>query len=166
MIDKLKILHLKFLHLLRNFINSILYPKTLLHIGRNVEIRQQVFFDCPSQVFIGDGTFINRGCEFHIGCTTEANIRIGKNVFIGMNSSFVCVSHNIGERNRRAGTNIYKSITIGDGVWIGASSTILQGVTIGSGSIIAAGSVVTKSVPSNSLYGGVPAKAIKYLNEV
>lgn len=164
--DKLKTLYLKFLHLLQKIINNIMYPKTLLQVGHNVEIRQQVFFDRPNQVFIGDGTFINRGCEFHIGVTTQAHIRIGRNVFIGMNSSFVCVSHDIGDMNRRAGTNVYKSITIGDGVWIGAGSTILQGVTIGQGSIIAAGSVVTKNVSSNTLVGGVPAKVIKYLNEI
>lgn len=164
--NQLKIIHLKFLYFLRDFINNVLFPKHLLHAGRNVDIREHVFFDRPNQVFIGDGSFINRGCEFHIGYTTQTNICIGENVFIGMNTCFICVSHDIGDRNKRAGTNTYKSITVEDGVWIGAGSTVLQGVTIGSGSIIAAGSVVTNSVPTNCLYGGVPAKMIKYLDEV
>jgi len=37
---------------------------------------------------------------------------------------------------------------------------ILKNVKIGSGSIIAAGSVVTKDVPPNAIFGGVPAKKI------
>ena len=41
--------------------------------------------------------------------------------------------------------------------------TITGGVTIGSGSVIGANSVVTSDIPSNHLYGGVPAKYIKKL---
>ena len=37
---------------------------------------------------------------------------------------------------------------------------IMGGVTIGDGAIIAARSVVTKSVKSNTMVGGVPAKFI------
>ncbi|WP_081454588.1 hypothetical protein [Sphaerochaeta globosa] len=46
--------------------------------------------------------------------------------------------------------------------WIGANSTILRGTRIGVGSIIAAGAVVTKNVEPYAVYGGVPAKRIKY----
>ena len=45
--------------------------------------------------------------------------------------------------------------------WIGIGVIILPGVTIGEGAIVAAGSVVTKDVPANTLYGGVPAKLIR-----
>ena len=38
---------------------------------------------------------------------------------------------------------------------------VLPGVTIGESSIIGAGSVVTKDVPSNSIYAGVPAKFLQ-----
>lgn len=41
-------------------------------------------------------------------------------------------------------------------------TTILRGVKIGDGVIVAAGSVVTKSVPSYAIVGGVPAKFIKW----
>ncbi|CDT94444.1 DapH/DapD/GlmU-related protein [Vibrio coralliirubri] len=49
----------------------------------------------------------------------------------------------------------------GEGVWIGANTVILPGVTIGSNVAIGANSVVTKDIPSNTVYGGVPAKFIK-----
>ncbi len=54
-----------------------------------------------------------------------------------------------------------KGIKIGNNCWIGAKVTILDGVEIGDNCVIAAGAVVTKSMPNNSVIGGVPAKIIK-----
>jgi acetyltransferase-like isoleucine patch superfamily enzyme len=53
------------------------------------------------------------------------------------------------------------NISIEDDVLVGTNSVILPGVTIGKGAIIAAGSIVTKNVPPNTIYGGMPAKFIK-----
>jgi acetyltransferase-like isoleucine patch superfamily enzyme len=47
-----------------------------------------------------------------------------------------------------------RAVAIGDDVWIGFNATILKGVTIGPRSIIAAGSIVTRDVPSDSLFIG------------
>lgn len=51
-------------------------------------------------------------------------------------------------------------ICIGNDVWIGASVIVLKGVSIADGAIVAAGSVVTKSIGTNEIWGGVPAKQI------
>lgn len=53
------------------------------------------------------------------------------------------------------------AVTIGNDVWVGASTTILDGVTIGNGAIIAAGAVVVSDVPDYAIVGGVPAKLIR-----
>jgi len=42
-------------------------------------------------------------------------------------------------------------------------STIMPNVKIGENSIVAAYSFVTKNVPKNQLWGGIPAKKIKKL---
>ena len=60
--------------------------------------------------------------------------------------------------------NILGRSKIGNNVFIGINSIIMPGVSIGDNCIIAAGSVVTKSFPSNSIIGGVPAKKIKNLD--
>ena len=58
-----------------------------------------------------------------------------------------------------------KPITIGNGVWLGASVTVIGGVTIGDGSVIAAGAVVTADIPAGVVAGGVPCKVIRQITE-
>lgn len=55
-----------------------------------------------------------------------------------------------------------RDIIIGNDVWIGLNVSIMGGITISDGAIIAAHSVVTKDVPPYAIYGGIPAKLIKY----
>jgi maltose O-acetyltransferase len=55
-------------------------------------------------------------------------------------------------------------VSIGDGVWIGARTTVLPGVTIGSGAIVAAGSVVNRDVEADTMVAGVPARLVRGLD--
>jgi acetyltransferase-like isoleucine patch superfamily enzyme len=52
----------------------------------------------------------------------------------------------------------YGRITIHDNCVIGFGAILLPGVEIGPNSVVAAGAVVGRSVPPNSLAGGVPAR--------
>lgn len=52
-------------------------------------------------------------------------------------------------------------ILVGDYCWIGANAFINPGITIGDNSVIGANSVVTKNIPANEIWGGVPAKFIR-----
>ena len=54
----------------------------------------------------------------------------------------------------------FGKVTIGDYVYLGNNSLIMPGVIIRSNVLVAAGSVVTKSVPSNVVIGGNPAKIL------
>jgi acetyltransferase-like isoleucine patch superfamily enzyme len=53
-----------------------------------------------------------------------------------------------------------KPVIIEDDVWLGAGVIVLPGVSIGRSAVIGAGAVVTKDVPANAIYAGVPANNI------
>lgn len=56
-------------------------------------------------------------------------------------------------------------IKIGNNVFIGNGAAITMGVSIGDNCIIGAHSVGTKSIPSNSVVAGMPAKVICSIDE-
>lgn len=60
----------------------------------------------------------------------------------------------------------FGNVTIGNYVWIGANVFINPGITIGDNVVIGANSVITKDIPANSIFAGVPAKLIKMKDTV
>ncbi|MCG9793514.1 acyltransferase [Flavobacterium algicola] len=135
-----------------------------IKIGQYCEIQDETYFkfknpfDMENYVSIGDRTFIGRNCEFN--CNLQ--IIIGSDVLIGSNSVFVDNNHQI-DKNICINLQPIKTalITLKNDIWIGSNCTILMGVTINDGAVVAAGSVVTKNIPSNEIWGGIPAKKIK-----
>jgi acetyltransferase-like isoleucine patch superfamily enzyme len=63
-------------------------------------------------------------------------------------------------RNQHPNIDIIKPIKVGDNTFIGLNTIILPGIKIGNNCIVGAGSIVTKNIPDNSVYAGVPAKYI------
>lgn len=91
-----------------------------------------------------------------VSIVADKEVIIGRNVLVGTNST-------IGDRDDhkdRYNTES-KGIYIEDDVWIGMDVTILKGVSIGKGAIIGAKSLVTKDIPANEVWAGIPAKFIK-----
>ena len=84
-----------------------------------------------------------------IGVVIHKNSIIGENVMIGTQVTIGGKSNNP------------KVPVIGNNVYIGTGSKILGDVTIGDNVIIGANSVVLKSVPSNCIVAGRPAKVIR-----
>jgi acetyltransferase-like isoleucine patch superfamily enzyme len=53
--------------------------------------------------------------------------------------------------------DMFKTVTIGNDVWMGHNVNVLSGVNVGDGAVIAAGAAVTKDVPPYAMVVGVPA---------
>ncbi len=120
-------------------------------IGARCNINCHTFIE--NNVMVGDNVTIKSGVYLWDG------LRIEDNVFIGPNVTFT----NDKYPKSKQYPEDFQTTVLQKGASIGANSTILGGVTIGENSLIGAGSVVTKSVPSNELWIGNPAKFIKRL---
>jgi len=98
------------------------------------------------------------GKEFDIGTFCYINskygVEIGNNVQVGSHCSIY--SHSTID-------NKTGSVILKDNCKIGTHSTIMPNVVIGENSIVAAYSFVTKNIPKNQLWGGIPAKRLKNL---
>jgi acetyltransferase-like isoleucine patch superfamily enzyme len=87
---------------------------------------------------IGEFTYIN--CNF--GVEINDNVQIGSHCAIYSHSTI----------DKKQGTVILKR-----NCKIGTHSTIMPNVTIGENSIVAAYSFVTKDIPNNEIWSGIPA---------
>jgi acetyltransferase-like isoleucine patch superfamily enzyme len=160
-----------------------------IHLGANVVLEDDVeIVGLATQgIWLGDNVAIGRGTLIkptsyygrnlgeglrigprssigpfgYVGCS--GFISIGANVLIGPRVSMHAENHRFHEADtpiREQGVTL-EPIAIEDDCWIGSDVVLLGGVTIGRGAVVAAGSVVTKSVETGEVVGGVPARVIK-----
>ena len=130
-------------------------------VSDGVNINGHTWFYGHGKVEIKENSWVGPRCSFYTG--PSGDIFIGRNCDIAPEVAFVTGSHEVGEKDRRAGKGTCQPIIVENGCWIGTRVTILGGVRIGSGSIVAAGALVNKDVPRNSLVAGVPATTKKQL---
>ena len=132
---------------------------TALGVSRPVILRT---LRPEARIFIGE----NVGLSGTVVCAA-IDIEIGDECLIGADVQiFDTDFHSIDPLDRR----LYipdkiatAPIKIGRNVFIGTGSKILKGVTIGENSVIGAGSIVTRSIPSNVIAAGNPAKVLRTL---
>lgn len=106
---------------------------------------------------IGKNVFINHDCTF----LDLGGITIEDDVLIGPKVSLISENHPVNPKDRKILD--LKPVVIKRNAWIAANATILPGVTVGENSVVAAGAVVTENVPDNTVVAGVPARVIKSL---
>lgn len=117
--------------------------------------------DYGCNVKVGDNTVIN-----HSGVFLDTNeINIGKHALIGPKSGLYGAIHPFDVEARNEGIEKAKTISIGDGAWLGGKVTVVPGVSIGKHSVIGAGSVVTKDIPDDVVAVGNPCRVIRKITE-
>lgn len=115
-------------------------------VGKNCNINCHTFIE--SDVIVGDNVTIKAGVYLWNGISIEDG------VFVGPNVTF---TNDLLPRSK-AYPDMFLKTLIKEGASIGANSTLIGGITIGAYALVGAGSVVTKSVPSQALVYGNPAK--------
>lgn len=113
------------------------------------------------EIAIGKETWI--GQYNNLRASAFASIVIGKDCLVSQYCTLVAANHQINADQpiRLQPQSTQKiGVTLGDDVWLGVGVTVLPGVSIGNGAIVGAGSVVTKSIPGNEVWCGVPAMKI------
>jgi len=131
-------------------------------IGTNVRICSSVRIIGNSVLSIGDNTWIGHGTWIF----SSAPVQIGKNVNVAPLCYIGTGTHQIDPSGASvAGKGMSSPIIVEDGAWLCARSTILSGIRVGEKAIVGAGAVVIKDVPAYTVIGGVPAKAIRQVNE-
>ncbi len=112
------------------------------------------------KVSIGEGTIICAGSiitvDIEIGNFVIINIdcTIGHDAII---EDYCTISPSV---------NISGNVIIGEKTFIGTGAHIINNVKVGKNVIIGAGSVVTEDIPSDCTVVGIPAKPIKFHNEI
>lgn len=126
-------------------------------IGKTITVEPTFRCDYGYNIYLGDNFYANFDCVILDVC----EVRIGINCFMAPGVHIYTATHPVHPKERCAGTEYGKPVTIGDNVWLGGRSVILPGVTIGDNAVIAAGAVVVKDVPANAVVGGNPARVLR-----
>lgn len=121
-------------------------------IGADCNICDHVFIE--NDVIVGDRVTIKPGVQLWDG------IRLEDDVFVGPNATF---TNDKFPRSRQY-PDSFPNTLIKQGASIGANATILPGVVIGKHAMVGAGAVVTRSVPTNAIVVGNPARIVGYVD--
>ncbi|EFQ28518.1 galactoside O-acetyltransferase [Colletotrichum graminicola] len=122
-------------------------------------IETPIKMDYGYNVKLGENVYIGSNSTWVDTCL----ITVGSRTIIGPNCCFYSGEHPLDPslRNGTRGPESGKPITIGDDCYLGGNVIVLPGVTIGRGVTVGAGSVVTKDVPDYVCIAGNPARIIK-----
>lgn len=126
-------------------------------VGDNVRISSSAIIQGNGGLEIGDGVWLGAG-GLIISCS-PAVVKIGSQCDFGPQVLIITGTHQIAaDGGRVAGKGCSKSVTVGEGCWIGARTLILPDVVLPERTLVAAGSVVATPIDSaRCLVAGVPA---------
>lgn len=110
-----------------------------VRIGKNVEI--------GSGACVARGTLDDTVIEDYV--KIDNLVQVAHNCFIGWGALLA------------SGANLCGGVRIGRGAWIGAQASVIQNVDVGEGALVGIGAVIVRSIPSNCVYAGNPARLLR-----
>lgn len=119
----------------------------------------------PGRLALGDFATLSTGANVRAAGGT---ISIGRHSTIAQHCILVAANHVIAPGAltlRTAWDTARTGVFVGENVWVAANCVLLPGTRIGDNSVIAAGSVVRGEVPPNEIWGGVPARHIRAVDQ-
>jgi len=132
-----------------------------IRIGRDAKIEKGAILQTfGGEITIGDKFSLNPYSILY----GHGGLSIGDNVRIAARVTVVPFNHNYDDPSvpiKKQGET-REGVKIGNDVWIGTGAVVLDGVSIADGCVIGAGAVVTKSTEPLGIYGGVPARLIRF----
>jgi maltose O-acetyltransferase len=128
-------------------------------VGSGAYVRPPVLCDYGSNVYLGEGVYVNFGAVF-LDC---AAVTLGAAAQVGPGVQFLAADHPLDPELRRSGVECAKPISVGDNVWIGGGAILCPGVSVGENSVVGAGSVVTRDIPAGVLAVGTPCRVLREL---
>ena len=139
-----------------------------IEVGSDCRISGQTTFSgrwssCETpQLIIGNNVGISWQTTIAVGTKVvlKDNVRMGGRVFLagypGHPLDPTARAKGLPDSDDQVG-----DIILEEDVWLGSGVTVMRGVTIGHGTIVATGSIVTRSLPSNVIAAGNPAKVLR-----
>lgn len=123
-------------------------------IGKGLVIKNEVRIKSPWNLVVGDDCWLGEGCWID----NLDKVVIGSNVCISQGAMLLTGNHDYTNP-----TMPYRNapISIEDGAWIGAQTTVCPDVTVHRNAILTVGSVATKNMEANGIYQGNPAVKIR-----
>lgn len=131
----------------------ILAKKLFKSCGENFIAEENVRFNVPDNIEIGDDVFLNRG----VFIDSKGGVKLGNSVVITEGVTIFTHSHLEHDHAIRT----YKKVVLEDYSKVYSNSTILPGVTIKEQAIVGACSLVNKDVEANSLVVGAPITKVR-----
>lgn len=123
-------------------------------VGRNVFIKPNVNIKYPWRLKIGDNTWIGE----EVWIDNLADVSIGKSCCLSQGAFLLCGNH---DYKKTTFDLVVKSITLEDGAWIGAKSTVAPGSFLRSHAVVSATSFFSGEAEEYTIYAGNPAKKVR-----
>ncbi|WP_267958101.1 DapH/DapD/GlmU-related protein [Pectobacterium polaris] len=132
-------------------------------VGNYVVFGNQNWIDAIDDGIIEIGNYVSFSQNVHVAAKQKVIINDG--CLIGSDVLITDHDHSFDEKYfdllpKKRPLKIKGNTVLGENVWLGDNVKILSGVILGDNVVVAANAVVTKSFPSGSVIGGIPANYI------